>query len=103
MAWVVLLPHRPCTRNARTARRACRYITARLGGFPYGTLVLPTSTALIAGTGSIASYTTFSTWMLETHRLSEQRQHRHAITNVAASIALGLATAATGLALGAHL
>ena len=55
------------------------------------------------GTGSIASYTTFSTWMLETHRLSEQRQHRHAITNVAASIALGLAAAATGLASGAHL
>jgi CrcB protein len=66
-------------------------------------VALPTSTALIAGTGSSASYTTFSTWMLETHRLSEQRQHRHAITNVAASIALGLAAAATGLALGAHL
>ena len=100
MAWV-------CTTSTSTPYAEC----------PNGTLVvnisgatilglltavaLPTSTALIAGTGSSA-YTTFSTWMLETHRLSEQRQHRHAITNVAASIALGLAAAATGRALGAQ-
>ena len=95
MAWV-------CTTSTSTLYAACPNGTATILGL-LTAVALPTSTALIAGTGSIASYTTFSTWMLETHRLSEQRQHRHAITNVAASIALGLAAAATGLALGAHL
>lgn len=99
---------RVCTTSTSTLYAACPNGTLVVnisGATIFGLLTavaLPTSTALIAGTGSIASYTTFSTWMLETHRLSEQRQHRHAITNVAASVALGLAAAATGRALGAQ-
>ncbi len=35
--------------------------------------------ALLAGTAAVGSYTTFSTWMLETQRLTEERQHRTAV------------------------
>ncbi|MGB6516028.1 MAG: CrcB family protein, partial [Mycobacterium sp.] len=44
----------------------------------------------------IGSYTTFSTWMLETQRLSEERQVRDAVANVVASIVLGIAAALLG-------
>ena len=58
--------------------------------FPFGTLVVNISgalllgflsglalsphLALLAGTAFVGSYTTFSTWMLETQRLGEERQ-----------------------------
>jgi CrcB protein len=92
-------------------------ITQRLGGgLPYGTLainlsgafvlgvldgwVLPPDLALLAGTGVIGAYTTFSTWMYETHRLVEGRQHRLALANVVVSSALGVLFAALGLWIG---
>lgn len=59
--------------------------------------------ALLFGTAAVGSYTTFSTWMLETQRLAEERQHRKAIANVAVSLALGVAAAALGRLIGAHL
>ena len=34
-----------------------------------GGLALSRDAALVAGTGFVGAYTTFSTWMLETHRL----------------------------------
>jgi CrcB protein len=87
--------------------------------FPYGTLLvnisgavvlgllsglaLSSGAALVAGTGVIGSYTTFSTWMLETQRLAEERQHRKVIANVAVSLVLGVAAAALGRLIGAHL
>ena len=37
-------------------------------------LALSPHLALLAGTAFVGSYTTFSTWMLETHRLGEERQ-----------------------------
>ena len=66
-------------------------VGARLGrAFPFGTLVvnvsgamilggltglaLPEDGALLAGTAAVGSYTTFSTWMFETQRLTEERQ-----------------------------
>ena len=52
--------------------------------------------ALLADTAFIGSYTTFSTWMLETQRLGEERQVRDAVANVVASIVLGLAAALLG-------
>jgi CrcB protein len=80
--------------------------------FPYGTLVintsgaavlgllaglgLPESVALLAGTAAVGSYTTFSTWMLETQRLDEEREHRLALANLAVSLVLGVAAAALG-------
>lgn len=88
-------------------------VGARLGReFPYGTLVVNVSGALIlglltglalgddeallAGTAAVGSYTTFSTWMFETQRLDEERQHRAAGGNVAVSLMLGVAAAALG-------
>ncbi len=66
--------------------------------FPYGTLVVNLSgavvlglltglalghdAALLAGTAAVGSYTTFSTWMLETQRLTEERQYRRAVANI---------------------
>jgi CrcB protein len=66
-------------------------------------LALPHDVSLIAGTGVIGAYTTFSTWMLETQRLAEERQNRYAIANVVASVILGLAAAALGRWIGTML
>ncbi|AGZ52807.1 fluoride efflux transporter CrcB [Mycobacterium kansasii] len=90
--------------------RAVARRTAR--AFPYGTLVvnisgaallgflggltLPKDVALLAGTAFVGAYTTFSTWMLETQRLSEDRQLRVALANIAVSVILGLAAALLG-------
>jgi fluoride exporter len=87
--------------------------------FPYGTLVvnlsgaillglitglaLDGSASLLAGTAAVGSYTTFSTWMLETQRLTEERQYRKAAANIAVSLVLGVAAAELGRLIGAHL
>jgi fluoride exporter len=94
-------------------------LSSRVGrDFPYGTLAvnvtgalilglltgltLSDDDALLAGTAAVGSYTTFSTWLFETQRLDEERQHRAAAANVAASIVLGVAAAALGRAIGRH-
>ncbi len=61
-----------------------------------GSLALSRSTALLAGTAFVGSYTTFSTWMLETQRLSEERQVRNAVANIVVSIVLGIGAALFG-------
>jgi fluoride exporter len=87
--------------------------------FPYGTLVINLSgavilglltgltldddTALLAGTAAVGSYTTFSTWMFETQRLDEERQHPSAAVNLAVSLVLGVAGAGLGRYLGGRL
>ena len=87
--------------------------------FPFGTLAVNLSgavllgliaglalsgdAALLAGTAAVGSYTTFSTWMLETQRLTEERQYRKAILNIAVSLVLGVAAAALGRLIGAQL
>jgi fluoride exporter len=63
-------------------------------------LVLGHNAALLAGTAAVGSYTTFSTWMLETQRLTEERQHRKAVVNVVASLVAGVAAAALGQLIG---
>jgi fluoride exporter len=95
-------------------------VGSRLGrDFPFGTLMVNISGAvvlglltglalgedasLLAGTAAVGSYTTFSTWMLETQRLAEEREIRGAMVNVIASLALGIAAAAAGKAIGARL
>jgi CrcB protein len=92
-------------------------VSARAGrGFPYGTLVVNISgavllgfltglaldarIALLAGTALVGSYTTFSTWMFETQRLAEDRQVSGVAGNIAVSLVLGLAGAALGRLVG---
>ena len=90
------------------ARRAAR-------SFPFGTLTVNITgaallgfitgltlnhhAALLAGTAFVGAYTTFSTWMFETQRLSEERQIRPAVANIVVSLAVGIAAAAAGQAI----
>jgi CrcB protein len=92
--------------------------TAR-GGFPLGTLVVNASGALLlgllsgaalsgealvlAGTATLGSYTTFSTWMLESQRLAEDAEGGGALLNILLSLAAGVGAAALGHAIGAGL
>ena len=66
-------------------------------------LALGHDQALLAGTAAVGSYTTFSTWMLETQRMAEERQHGKVIANIAVSLVLGVAAAALGRLIGTHL
>jgi CrcB protein len=73
------------------------------GSFVLGMLVGATIEAnayALAGTATLGSYTTFSTWMYETQRLLEDGQVRSAALNIAVSLGLGLAAAALGRAIG---
>ncbi len=65
-------------------------------------LALSDEQALLAGTAAVGSYTTFSTWMLETQRLDEDRQHVPALVNIVLSLVVGVAAAALGRWIGAH-
>ena len=56
-----------------------------------------------AGTAAVGSYTTFSTWILESQRLTEERQHLKALLNIVVSLVLGVGAAELGRLLGAHL
>ncbi|MEI7715937.1 MAG: fluoride efflux transporter CrcB [Mycobacterium sp.] len=87
------------------ARRAAR-------PFPFGTLTVNVSgaallafigelelsreAALLIGTAFVGAYSTFSTWMVETHRLGEERQTRAALGNILLNITLGLAAVVLG-------
>ena len=61
-----------------------------------GSLALSKDVALLAGTAFVGAYTTFSTWMLETQRLSEERQLLASFANIAVSVLLGLAAVVLG-------
>ena len=87
--------------------------------FPFGTLAVNASGALVlglltgvalsgeasvlAGSATIGSYTTFSTWMLETHRLGEDGQLLTGALNVLVSVVVGLGAALLGRAIGGAL
>jgi len=58
------------------------------------------TTLLLTGTACIGSYTTFSTWMLETDRLGEDNDRRPLVLYLLGSLAVGLAAAACGRILG---
>ena len=68
---------------------------AALLGF-LGGLALSKDAALLTGTAFVGAYTTFSTWMLETQRLGEERQTWAAAANIVVSVVLGLAAAFLG-------
>ena len=63
-------------------------------------LALHGDALLLAGTATLGSYTTFSTWMLETQRLVDDGEGRAAALNLVLSLAAGVAAAALGRALG---
>ncbi|KAA0115027.1 fluoride efflux transporter CrcB [Mycolicibacterium sp. P9-22] len=65
-----------------------------------GALALDPHAALLAGTAFVGAYTTFSTWMLETQRLGEERRGRTAAANIVLSVVLGLAAAWLGQLIG---
>jgi CrcB protein len=92
----------------------------RLGSvFPYGTLLvnllgsfllgllvgaaLGASEQLLLGTGLIGAFTTFSTWVFESHRLGEDGRLRWGALNIAISLVLGIAAAWAGQHLGSTL
>ena len=52
------------------------------------------------GTGFVGAYTTFSTWMLETHELVREAAGA-ALANMLGSLVLGLAAAQLGIGVGA--
>jgi CrcB protein len=84
--------------------------------FPLGTLAVNLSGAFIlglvsglafsgdastlVGTATVGSYTTFSTWMLETQRLREEGEFGPAAANVVVSLTAGLLAVALGRWLG---
>jgi CrcB protein len=59
-------------------------------------LTLPQHVSLLAGTAFVGSYTTFSTWMLESQRLAEERQMWPAAANIVLSVGLGVVGALAG-------
>ena len=75
---------------------------ATLLGF-FGGLAFSPHVALLAGTALVGSYTTFSTWMLETQRLGEERQVIAAAVNIGVSVVFGIAAAWIGMQIGARL
>ena len=59
--------------------------------------------ALIVGVGFCGAFTTFSTFAVETLRLSEDDSARHGAAYALGSVAVGLAAAAVGLIIGSAL
>ncbi len=105
---------------AGAAGAAARFLlharVARRRGHPLGTLVVNLSGTLtlgvlvgatldgaayrIAAVGFLGAYTTFSAWMLETHRAVDGRRPFHAGANIVASVVTGLIAIALGRYLG---
>ncbi len=96
------------------------WVGSRLGReLPFGTFVVNVSGSfvlglldglalsgeamIVAGTATIGAYTTFSTWMFETHRLAEDGEFGAAALNVGVSVVVGFAAVVLGHLLGTHL
>jgi CrcB protein len=92
-------------------------VSTRAGeAFPWGILVVNLSGAALLGllaglavhgdaqrllgAALLGSYTTFSTWMLDSHRLAEERRTALAVVNVLASLVVGLVAVWAGRACG---
>jgi CrcB protein len=94
-------------------------VSARASGtlaFPLGTFVVNITGALLLGlvtglavegdalvligTATLGSYTTFSTWMLETERLTEDGRLTVAAFNILLSLLVGVGAIALGRAIG---
>lgn len=74
-----------------------------LGAFVLGVLVgtaVDQTAYRLVGTGLVGAFTTFSTWMFESHRLSEDGEARFGVLNFVFSLVLGLGAAWAGRYLG---
>jgi fluoride exporter len=95
-------------------------VSERVGSqLPFGTLAVNLSGSLIlgilagaavtddalllSGVALIGSYTTFSTWMFESHRLAEQGRRRALALNLGVSVVLGVGAVALGRLIGGAL
>jgi len=103
------------------ARFALDGAVASLTGraFPWGTLAVNLVGALalgvlsgaalhgdalrLAGTGLLGAFTTFSTWVFESHRLGEDGELRFGVANLLGSLALGIVAVWIGRELGSLL
>jgi len=82
------------------------FIVNLTGAFALGLLsglAVSEDLGLLLGAGALGGYTTFSTWMLETSRLSEAHRTRLDLTYLAASLLAGLLAVWLGRELGAAL
>jgi fluoride exporter len=57
----------------------------------------------VGGTGFLGGYTTFSAWMLESHRLADEDDVARARANIVVSLGAGLAVAVLGRHIGTAL
>ena len=76
------------------------------GAFALGLLTglaLTGDALVLAGTATLGSYTTFSTWALETQRMREEGEFAAALANVVVSLIGGFAAIALGRWLGGRL
>jgi CrcB protein len=97
-----------------------RLVSSRLKGvFPLGTfavnmtgtlllgllagLAVEGDALVLTGAATLGSYTTFSTWMLETHRLAEDSKTLAAAINILLSLLIGICALALGRAIGARI
>ena len=116
LAWVAVAALGGATAVARflvDTSVATRLGAGWLGGsFPLGTLAVNLSGAVVLGVlagaalsgsaytivagGGVGTYTTFSTWMLESHRAGEGGDARVLWANIALSLVAGLAAVALG-------
>ncbi len=71
-------------------------------GFVAGAALHGEALAIVAG-GGIGSFSTFSTWILDSHRLSAAGLPQVAWLNIALSIVLGFAAVALGHLIGTRL
>lgn len=115
VAWVAVGLAGGCGAVARAL--LTHAVNVRAGrAFPYGTLAVNLSGALVLGvvagsglsgdalrivaTGLIGAYTTFSTWMFETHHADATGHRGRAVANIAATLAAGLLAVWLGRAVG---
>ena len=93
------------------------FVAERAAGseFPWGTFAVNISGSFVlgvlagaslhgdalrlAGTATLGSYTTFSTWMLEAHRLGEDGSLALAVLNIVLSLMVGVGAVVLGRAI----
>ena len=115
VAWVAVGLAGGCGAVARAL--LTHLVNIRTGrAFPYGTLTVNLSGASfsacmagsglsgdalrIVGTGLLGAYTTFSTWMFETHHANALGHRGRAVANIAVSLAAGLLVVWLGRSVG---